>query len=1317
MPQTQTLTTAQLNGYLTQIQKGVVTEAAQVYQQLYDKGYNQAGWAQAVATAETITGTIAADTLNGGAGNDILNGGDGNDSLAGGLGADTLLGGAGNDYLDGGDGADTLDGGTGNDVLYGGLGDNTYLFGKGDGQDMVNGIFDTTAGKVNTLQFKAGVLASEVVIRQAYDTTSFENTALEVSIAGTTDKITFNGFFYADDPAIAYNGPQQIKFADGTIWNSATLLSKLFAGTANNDRLRGTIADDTLYGGAGDDTLEGGDGADTLDGGTGNDVLYGDSGNNVYLFGKGDGQDVVGASFDDTAGRLNTLQFKAGVLASEVVIRQADDSNLGSSSGALEVCIAGTTDKITINGFFYKDDPANAFNDLQQIKFADGTVWNSATILSKLFAGTANNDVLRGTTGADTIYGGAGNDNLNGAAGNDILNGGDGNDSLYGESGVDRLIGGAGDDYLNGGEGADTLDGGTGNDVLYGDSGNNVYLFGKGDGQDVVGASFDKTAGKLNTLRFKAGVLASELVFNQAYDGDFDSSMGALEISIAGTTDKITINGFFDGDDPENTHNGLQQIKFADGTVWNWATLRATILKGLFAGTANDDIVRGTTAADTISGGAGEDVLLGGQGADTLLGGAGNDYLDGGDGADTLEGGTGNDVLNGGIGNNTYLFGKGDGQDVVEVNFDKTAGKLNTLQFKAGVMASKVLMRQADDINFGSSSGALEVSIAGTTDKITFNGFFYGDDTANAYNGLQQIKFADGTVWNSATILSKLFAGTANNDVLRGTTGADTIYGGAGNDNLNGAAGNDILNGGDGNDSLYGESGVDRLIGGAGDDYLNGGEGADTLDGGTGNDVLYGDSGNNVYLFGKGDGQDVVGVSLDKTASKLNTLQFKAGVLASNLVIRQAYDTTFGSSSGALEVSIAGTTDKITFNGFFYADDPANTCNGLQQIKFADGTVWNSATILNKLFAGTANNDVLRGTTAADTLSGGAGNDLLDGGDGADRLDGGTGNDVLHGGLGNNTYLFGKGDGQDVVNGIFDTTAGKLNTLQLKAGVLASELVIRQAHNIGYRDRTALQVSIAGTTDKITFNRFFFDYDTANAYNGLQQIKFADGTVWNSATILSKLFAGTAADDTLSGTIAADTINGGAGDDSLDGAAGNDILNGGEGNDSLFGEVGADRLIGGAGHDYLVGGDGADTLDGGSGNDVLNGGAGNDTYVFGRGAGLDVISDYDTTAGNTDAFSVGKGVAANQLWFRQAGSDLEISIIGTTDKSTISNWYSGSTFHVEQFKTSDGKTLLDSQVDALVSAMAAFAPPAAGQTTLPANYQTVLNPVIAANWK
>lgn len=54
---------------------------------------------------------------------------------------------------------------------------------------------------------------------------------------------------------------------------------------------------------------------------------------------------------------------------------------------------------------------------------------------------------------------------------------------------------------------------------------------------------------------------------------------------------------------------------------------------------------------------------------------------------------------------------------------------------------------------------------------------------------------------------------------------------------------------------------------------------------------------------------------------------------------------------------------------------------------------------------------------------------------------------------------------------------------------------------------------------------------------------------------------------------------------------------------------------------------------------------------------------------------------------------------------------------VERFETATGDLLLESQVQNLVNAMAAFTPPAPGQTTLPAEYAAQLNPVIAANWQ
>lgn len=158
-------------------------------------------------------------------------------------------------------------------------------------------------------------------------------------------------------------------------------------------------------------------------------------------------------------------------------------------------------------------------------------------------------------------------------------------------------------------------------------------------------------------------------------------------------------------------------------------------------------------------------------------------------------------------------------------------------------------------------------------------------------------------------------------------------------------------------------------------------------------------------------------------------------------------------------------------------------------------------------------------------------------------------------------------------------------------------------------------------------------------------------------------------------------------------------------------------LIGNAAANSLTGAAGDDRLDGQGGADTLTGGTGNDTYVLGRGYGADTAVENDATAGNTDVAQFLGGIDTDQLWFRKVSNNLEVSIIGTSDKLTVKDWYLGNAYHVEQFKTADGHMLLDSQVQNLVSAMAAFAPPAAGQITLPENYQADLSPVIAANWQ
>lgn len=158
------------------------------------------------------------------------------------------------------------------------------------------------------------------------------------------------------------------------------------------------------------------------------------------------------------------------------------------------------------------------------------------------------------------------------------------------------------------------------------------------------------------------------------------------------------------------------------------------------------------------------------------------------------------------------------------------------------------------------------------------------------------------------------------------------------------------------------------------------------------------------------------------------------------------------------------------------------------------------------------------------------------------------------------------------------------------------------------------------------------------------------------------------------------------------------------------------QLTGNAGNNVLTGAAGNDTLQGLAGSDTLAGGTGNDTYLLGRGYGAETVQENDATSGNTDVLRFLEGVTTEQIWLRRVSNNLEVSVIGTTDRATITNWYTGSQYQVEQFQTADNQTLLSSQVDSLVQAMAAFSPPPAGQTTLTPAQQSALSPVIAANW-
>jgi VCBS repeat-containing protein len=777
--------------------------------------------------------------------------------------------------------------------------------------------------------------------------------------------------------------------------------------------------------------------------------------------------------------------------------------------------------------------------------------------------GTSANDSLDGSVGTDQISGGAGNDTLNGGYGDDYLAGDAGNDSLAGDTGYDSLYGGAGQDTLVGGGNNDVLDGGIGNDV---------YVFDKGDSKDsIVGAN--GSIAEFDIVQFGSGIAPVDIVASR------DAS--SLTLSIRGTGDSLSAMSYFAEQD------GLQvdEFRFADGTVWNYETIKALLAP---VGTAGNDRLYGFIGADVIDGLDGNDSIVGAGGNDILSGGAGNDSIDGGSGDDLLGGGSGDDRLLGGTGSDTYTFSRGSGQDWV----NDVGGNADTIQVAAGVRPSDIAVTR-DQSN-------LYLTIAnpaGRSDSLTLADWFASDSAK-----IERVVFADDpTVWDVAALTVMANTPTESADYIDGTAVGEAI---------DGLGGNDVVNGLGGNDTLSGGAGSDTLNGGAGDDVLDGGSGNDFLDGGVGNDD---------YLFGKGSGQDIVS-DIDYTVGNRDTVRIGAGVLPADIKVTRDQSNLYLTIANA-----DGPADRLTLRNWFIADSYK-----VERVVFADDpAVWDVPALFDLANARTegadyiggtdggdmidalGGNDTIEGLDGNDTLMGGAGDDILMGNSGNDVLDGGTGNDTLSGGFGNDVYVFGRGYGNDTVDDI-DWTTGNSDTVRIASGVLPTDLKVS-------RDSANLYLTIenpGGAPDRLMLRNWF----SADMYK-IERVEFADDpAVWTVQTLIDKVTLATEGDDFIYGV---------AGSDSVDALGGND---------TVLGNAGADLLGGGEGDDSIDGGDGDDTLIGGAGNDTLIGGGGSNTYVFRSGDGADGIVD----SGAQNIIDLADRTAADIAGFEFDGNGGEI---------------------------------------------------------------------------
>ncbi|MEJ7928297.1 calcium-binding protein, partial [Sphingobium sp. AN641] len=607
-----------------------------------------------------------------------------------------------------------------------------------------------------------------------------------LSFAGTAGSVTLDKQLNSGGEW----GIERVKFADGTIWDRMELNSRFLASfrTSGNDTITGTWMDDTILGGAGNDSLEGYDGADTLDGEGGDDILAGGSGDDIYRYGLNGGNDIV-SDYAWYHGSYDILELGAGIAQSDVTFSRA------STPGGDLVMPIGA-------GSVALDNQLNAGGEwsIDLVRFADGSSWTAEQLNTHLFAALS-------TAGADTIDGSWRDDVLNGAGGNDIVIGNEGNDVLDGGAGDDRIEGGAGDD---------------------------IYLYAADSGNDVI-SEYTWWTGSFNRLILGAGITTSEVRATVSTADQAD-----VILTFTGHTGSITIENQILGDGTW----GIDTIEFADGTIWDPATLINVMFASM--STPGDDVISGTPGNDVIASGMGNDIIKGGNGADDLSGGpgvdgndtltgsdsadiiagdAGNDTIDARDGNDVVSGGIGNDMIKGGNGSDDlagglgtdrlegggsddiYRFNAGDGQDTIYDNnegwwygnwtlFD---GGNDRLELAAGINPADI-----DVVEQGADN--LLLKVRGTSDQILLQGV-----VSTTQRRLEAVQFADGTVWTHADLMQRAMAPTPGDDVFYAGVSPMTISGGDGNDTLTGSDGDDALSGDAGNDTLLGGNGNDIL--------------------------------------------------------------------------------------------------------------------------------------------------------------------------------------------------------------------------------------------------------------------------------------------------------------------------------------------------------------------------------------------------------------------------------------------------------------------------------------------------------------------------
>ncbi|ERS85923.1 hypothetical protein Q672_16395 [Marinobacter sp. EVN1] len=683
----------------------------------------------------------------------------------------------------------------------------------------------------------------------------------------------------------------------------------------------------------------------------------------------------------------------------------------------------------------------------------------------------------------------------------------------------------------------------------------------------------------------------------------------------------------------------------------------------LVHGLSGNDVLFGMTGDDQLEGGAGSDQIYGGNGSGS---GSGNDTLIGGDGNDILVGEDGDDSLAGGAGNDSYYYKAGQGVDVI----DNTGGGSDGVFFLDGLDRGRLSYHQDGNDLVILVDGDLQQQV-----RVTDH--FLGGEHAITY-----IQPTDG---GNAIMASQLPGMLSAMPSEGGGTGGETD---------GGSEGGDTSGGGDGSGSGTAPGttptpelgGDDVLTGASANDILIGGVGNDTLRGGQGNDQLEGGVGDDTYVFTGG--QDVL-----KETNGTDTLRFGAGItfnqVASGLM-KSGDDLVLKVNGGPDQVTLTGfflgggavvetiefeTSGQITSDQIFGAFGMSEPTPASDSLQATEGTSGDDSDL-----SGSASADLVQGFGGDDVLSGAAGNDVLEGGNGHDSLTGGLGNDTLKGGRGNDTYLFSSGDGQDVI----DNTGGGNDTLRFE------DISFNQVASGLTKSGNNLVLQVGGSSDSVTIQNFFSGGDQS-----IDQIEFGPGGQITSSQVFGAF---------------------GLSDSDPQGSPDYQGLPDQRSFGNLVtGTASADNILASSDADFINAGAGNDTITGNLGDDYLLGGEGNDSYQFASGDGQDTINNLSNGAGD-DQLHFAPGIDESQIWFSRDGDDLVTSVLGSDDQVRVQDWFSNDAQKLDSIHTDDA-SITANQLEQLVTAMASFGDPAAGEVTLTPQEESQVQSAIASSWQ